>query len=32
MNIIDQIESEQLRTDIPAFASGDTVVVQVRVR
>lgn len=32
MNIIDQIESEQLRTDIPAFASGDTVVVQVKVR
>ncbi|NYT27275.1 50S ribosomal protein L19 [Candidatus Thiodubiliella endoseptemdiera] len=32
MNIIDQIESEQLRTDIPAFASGDTVIVQVKVR
>lgn len=32
MNIIDQIENEQLRTDIPTFASGDTVVVQVKVR
>jgi len=32
MNIIDQIENEQLRTDIPAFASGDTIVVQVKVR
>lgn len=30
-NIIDQIEREQLRTDIPAFAAGDVVVVQVRV-
>ncbi|SMN01494.1 LSU ribosomal protein L19p [uncultured Candidatus Thioglobus sp.] len=32
MNLIDQIESEQLRSDIPAFSSGDTVVVQVKVR
>ncbi|SFV85775.1 LSU ribosomal protein L19p [hydrothermal vent metagenome] len=32
MNIIDQIESEQLRSDIPDFSSGDTVVVQVKVR
>ena len=32
MNLIDQIESEQLRTDIPDFSAGDTVVVQVKVR
>ena len=32
MNLIDQIESERLRTDIPAFSAGDTVVVQVKVR
>ena len=32
MNLIDQIESEQLRTDIPEFSAGDTVVVQVKVR
>ena len=32
MNLIDQIESEQLRDDIPEFSSGDTVVVQVKVR
>ncbi len=32
MNLIDQIESEQLRTDIPKFSAGDTVVVQVKVR
>ncbi len=32
MNLIDQIENEQLRSDIPAFAPGDTVVVQVKVR
>ncbi|SMN14751.1 LSU ribosomal protein L19p [uncultured Candidatus Thioglobus sp.] len=32
MNLIDQIENEQLRTDIPEFSSGDTVVVQVKVR
>lgn len=32
MNVIDQIENEQLKSDIPAFASGDTVVVQVKVR
>ena len=30
--IIQQLEQEQLRTDIPAFAPGDTVRVQVRVR
>ncbi len=32
MNVIDQIESEQLRTDLPEFSSGDTIVVQVKVR
>ena len=32
VNLIDQIESEQLRTDIPEFSAGDTVVVQVKVR
>ena len=30
--IIQAIESEQLRTDIPEFAQGDTVIVRVRVR
>jgi large subunit ribosomal protein L19 len=30
-DIISQIESEQLKQDIPAFAPGDTVIVQVRV-
>lgn len=30
--IIAQLEAEQLRTDIPAFSSGDTVVVQVKVK
>ncbi len=29
--IIDMLEQEQLKTDIPAFAPGDTVVVQVKV-
>jgi large subunit ribosomal protein L19 len=29
--VIDQIEQEQMKQDIPDFASGDTVVVQVRV-
>jgi large subunit ribosomal protein L19 len=32
VNLIDQIDSEQLRSDIPEFSSGDTVVVQVKVR
>ncbi|MEC7595624.1 MAG: 50S ribosomal protein L19 [Pseudomonadota bacterium] len=32
MNLINQIESEQLRADIPEFSAGDTVVVQVKVR
>lgn len=30
-NIISQIEAAQMRTDIPKFSAGDTVVVQVRV-
>ena len=30
--IIQQLEQEQLRSDIPAFAPGDTVRVQVRVK
>jgi large subunit ribosomal protein L19 len=31
VNIIEQLEQEQLKQDIPDFAPGDTVVVQVRV-
>jgi large subunit ribosomal protein L19 len=31
-NIIDELEKEQLKTDIPDFSPGDTVEVQVRVR
>lgn len=31
-SIIERIENEQLKTDVPEFAPGDTVVVQVRVR
>jgi large subunit ribosomal protein L19 len=31
MNIIEAFEQSQLRTDIPAFSTGDTVIVQVRV-
>ena len=31
MNTIEQIEAAQLRDDLPDFAPGDTVVVQVRV-
>jgi large subunit ribosomal protein L19 len=30
--IIDEIEQQQLKQDVPAFAPGDTVVVQVRVK
>jgi len=30
-NIIEQIEAEQMQKDVPDFAPGDTVVVQVRV-
>lgn len=29
--IIEQVESDQLKSDVPEFAAGDTVVVQVRV-
>ena len=32
MNIIEQIEKEQLRDDIPEFSPGDTEAVQVRIR
>jgi large subunit ribosomal protein L19 len=31
-NIIAQLEAEQLKTDVPAFSPGDTVVVQVKVK
>jgi large subunit ribosomal protein L19 len=31
-NVIDEIEREQLKTGVPEFAPGDTVVVQVRVK
>jgi large subunit ribosomal protein L19 len=31
-NIIEQLEAEQLKSDIPPFAPGDTVVVQVKVK
>jgi large subunit ribosomal protein L19 len=31
-NIIAELDAEQLKTDIPVFAAGDTVVVQVRVK
>ena len=31
-NIIDQINQEQLKQDVPAFSPGDTVVVQVKVK
>ena len=30
-NIIEQLEQEQMRTDIPDFSPGDTVTVQVKV-
>jgi large subunit ribosomal protein L19 len=30
--LINQIEQEQIRTDLPTFRSGDTVVVQVKVK
>ncbi len=32
MNIIDQLEAEQLKSDIPEFGPGDTVVVDVKVK
>ena len=31
-NIIEQLEREQMRTDIPDFGPGDTVTVQVKVK
>jgi len=31
-NILKQLEQEQMKTDLPAFAQGDTVVVQVKVK
>ena len=31
-NIISQLEAEQLKTDLPEFNPGDTVVVQVKVK
>lgn len=31
-NIIAELEAEQLKKDVPSFAPGDTVVVQVRVK
>ena len=31
-SIIAQLDAEQLKTDVPAFSPGDTVVVQVRVK
>lgn len=31
-NIIDQINAEQMKQDLPAFSSGDTVVVKVRIQ
>ena len=30
--LIDQLEKEQLKQDVPSFGPGDTVVVQVRVK
>lgn len=32
MNIVQEIQSEQLRTDLPDFGPGDTIRVNVRVR
>jgi large subunit ribosomal protein L19 len=32
MNILEQLENEQMRTDLPAFKSGDTLRVHVRIR
>ena len=31
-NIISQLEAEQIKSDLPEFSSGDTIVVQVRVK
>lgn len=32
MNVLEQLEKEQMRTDLPSFGSGDTVKVHVRIR
>ena len=32
MNIIEEIEKQQLRDDIPEFGPGDTIAVQVRIK
>ena len=32
MNIIEELENEQLKKDVPEFSPGDTVVVQVKVK
>ena len=31
-NIIDELNAEQLRSDLPEFAAGDTIIVQVRIK
>lgn len=31
-NIISELEAEQLKSDLPEFSAGDTIVVQVRVK
>jgi large subunit ribosomal protein L19 len=31
-NIIAQLDAENMKTDVPAFSPGDSVVVQVRVK
>lgn len=31
-NIIKELENEQLKSDVPAFGPGDTVIVQVKVK
>lgn len=31
-NIIDQLNAEQMRTDIPDFSAGDTIIVKVRIK
>ena len=31
-NLIDEINSEQLKTDVPDFSPGDTVIVQVKIK
>tara|TARA_R110002096_G_scaffold366976_1_gene560307 strand:+ start:535 stop:885 length:351 start_codon:yes stop_codon:yes gene_type:complete len=31
-NIISELEAEQIKSDLPEFAAGDTIVVQVRVK